>query len=245
MYGMAYSGKWWYLELLTYLVSKEAGFVQSESDQALFIKQESDMSLTKILVYSDDCLYFNSKNNEGEIKEFEKQVGLRFDVEFKGLAHWFLSMRISRDQFRNYTIDQSRYALNIVEKYLGAVPNKKHVNRPLPSGLEPSKKDCSKTTKEVIDLSTEYRIDYPAVIGSLIYLMNTRPDITFAVTKLAKFMKFPGRVHFTTVIHLLQYLRNNSHQGLKYYHNVEDYLIYDALKQVGVDPVHTLFGMHD
>ena len=242
---MAYSGKWWYLELVTYLISKEGGFNQTESEQALFVKKESDGSITKILVYSDDCLYFNSKKNEEKLIAFEKQISARFDVEFKGLAHWFLSMRIARDKFGNYTLDQSRYTLSVVDKYLGAVSNRKKVNRPLASGWEPSKKHCSQSDAEVDALSSEYRLDYPAVIGSLIYLMNTRPDIIFAVTKLAKFMRYPGRDHFVAVIHLLQYLKNNSHYGLKYYRNPDDSPVYDALKQVGVDPIHTLFGMHD
>ena len=38
-------------------------------------------------------------------------------------------------------------------------------------------------------------MEYSLVIGSLIYLLNTRPDITFAVTKLAKFMRVPGQEH--------------------------------------------------
>ena len=56
-------------------------------------------------------------------------------------------------------LGKSRDTLNIVGKYLGSIPNKKKVNRPLA---------CSKSEEEVNTLSSEYRIDYPAVVGSLI-----------------------------------------------------------------------------
>ena len=96
-------------------------------------------------------------------------------------------MGITRDRHGNYTVDQSRYLKGIIKKFLG-VTNAKTTNRPLPSEWEATKNQESKTDDETKSLSEEYRLDYPSVIGSLIYLLNTRPDITFAGTKLAKFM---------------------------------------------------------
>ena len=63
-------------------------FTQTESKQALFVKKESNVSLTKVLVYSDDCLYFDSKKNDAKITAFEKHICDRFDVELGGFAHF-------------------------------------------------------------------------------------------------------------------------------------------------------------
>ena len=187
IYGMTHSGKWWFLELLQWLISDEIAFSQSETDPTIFSRKEDDGSTTHFMVYVDDSIYYNSgKNAEKYIKKFENELSGRFRVEFQGQAHWFLSMRLARDATGNITIDQSRYALNIVNKYLGNHSTEKAVNRPLPYDFVATKADCSTSDKEVENLSQEYRLDYPSVIGSLIYLMNTRPDISFTVTKLAK-----------------------------------------------------------
>ena len=79
----------------------------------------------------------------------------------------------------------------------------------------------------------------------MIYLLNTRPDITFAVTKLAKFMHRPGREHFCALIHLLQYLHDNTNVGLTFYWKVEDSPVYDLLTSAREKNIPCLFRMHD
>ncbi|KAM3271852.1 hypothetical protein ACQJBY_042201 [Aegilops geniculata] len=59
-----------------------------------------------------------------------------------------------------------------------------------------------KNTGEVVD-STEYR----SLIGSLRYLVNTRPDISYAVGILSRFMESPGKEHWVAVKQLLRYIR--------------------------------------
>ena len=132
-----------------------------------------------------------------------------------------------------------------MNRHLGHSEPLDQIKRPLPSEFIASKADCSKDENEVHQLSEEYRIDYPAVIGSLIYLLNTRPDLTFAVTKLAKFMKSPGRTHFKAIIHTLKYVRDNARFGLKYYHNWSNSPIFKILSDNGLLTKHELIGTHD
>ena len=243
MYGQTFAGKWWWLELEEFLI--KCNFRQSECDQALFVRKEEDGSYTKILTYVDDSIYYNSKNNDQILQQFQKKLSDKFKLQFQGHAHWFLSIRILRDKSKNFTIDQSRYAKNIVKKYLGHSEPLGKVYRPLPAEFIATKENCSKTDVEVRQLSEEYRIEYPAVIGSLIYLLNTRPDLMFAVTKLAKFMRMPGRFHFQAVIHVLKYLRDNSSLGIKYYHNITSAPVHKILLETGMPVIHDLVGMHD
>jgi hypothetical protein len=63
-------------------------------------------------------------------------------------------------------------------------------------------------------LETEYNVDYASCIGSLIYLSMTRCDTVFAINKLAKYSKYPGRNHFEALFHLLRYLRDHAYYGL-------------------------------
>ena len=58
-------------------------------------------------------------------------------------------------------------------------------------------------------------------------------------------MRAPGQEHFRALIHLLQYLRDNTNLGLTFYHNIEDAPIYKLIKEAGEKDVKKLFGMHD
>ena len=54
------------------------------------------------------------------------------------------------------------------------------------------------------------------MIGSLMYLTNTRPDICFAVNTLSQFLTCPRHVHLTAAKHILRYLKGIVDYGLKY-----------------------------
>ncbi len=60
-------------------------------------------------------------------------------------------------------------------------------------------------------------MDYAPYIGSLIYLSQKRTDIIFAVNKLAKFMRKPGKWHFDALVHLLRYLQDNNNFGIRFF----------------------------
>jgi hypothetical protein len=147
-------------------------------------------------------------------------------------------MRITQDGDYNILLDQSRYAKNIVQRYLfeSKVVVKEHKHRkPLPEGFIATKIDCSTTEEQVNSLEKEYGFQFPSFIGALIYILGTRPDLSFATHKLARFMKHPGRKHFEAAIHLLHYLRDNSQLGLKYYFNFEDSPLHDILHHHKID----------
>ena len=67
---------------------------------------------------------------------------------------------------------------------------------------------------------------YCQLIGSLMYLVSTRPDLSFAVNTLSQFMVEPRRVHWTTTKHILRYLAGTIDYGL-------DYRISDGVGLVG------------
>ena len=80
-------------------------------------------------------------------------------------------------------------------------------------------------------MTREYNIHYRACIGSLIYLLSTRADLSFAVHKLAKFSANPGKVHFEGLVHLLRYIRDNK---MKYYADLNDAPVIDLLRQANI-----------
>ena len=63
---------------------------------------------------------------------------------------------------------------------------------------------------------------YHHMIGSLMYLMNTRLDIFFAMNTLSQFVTDPRNVHLIATNHILRYLRGTVDYGLKYESNQKD-----------------------
>jgi hypothetical protein len=83
MYGMTYSGKYWYLDLKEWLL--EEGFIQSRASPCFFCKIFPGGYFIKIIIYVDDKLFFG--NNEIMLTELKEKISKRFDVEFLGQAH--------------------------------------------------------------------------------------------------------------------------------------------------------------
>ncbi len=139
-----------------------------------------------------------------------------------GQAHWYLATRINQLGNFDIELDQSCYCKSIIKKYLDTAGSKKithHHSTPLAFDFVPTIEDCIIDEDASKILERKYNIDYASCIGSLIYLAMTRCGITFAVNKLAKFSKRPGKVHFEAMLHVLWYLRDNCLVGIKFYSN--------------------------
>ena len=83
----------------------------------------------------------------------------------------------------------------------------KAITTPITSNL----KLLSDASSEAVDATM-----YHQMIGSLMYLMNTRPNICFTVNTLSQFLTDPRHVHLIAVKHILRYLRGTVDYGLKY-----------------------------
>ena len=94
-------------------------------------------------------------------------------------------------------------------------------------------------------LTREYNIHYRACIGSLINLLSTRVDLSFAVHKLAKFSANPGKVHFEGLVRLLRYIRDNKTLGLNYYADLNYAPVTNLLRQANIKTNNSLMDFSD
>ena len=159
-------------------------------------------------------------------------LGKRFHVNFLGISHWFMSIRISQLKDHSISVYQTRYSTSVAAEYLDTFTVKKSTKfykATFPSDIIFTKDDVSTSYEQVGKLTREFKIHYRACIGSLIYLLSTRVDLIFSVHKLAKFSSNPGRVHFEGLVHLLRYIRDNNILGLNYYADMEDEPLSDLL----------------
>jgi len=92
MYGTTLCGKYWYLDLLDFLM--EIGFKEWGCVKCSFIKEFSDGNKIFLLNYVDDMLYHGTSIER--VQAFEQQLGERFHLELLGNAHWYLGSRINQ-----------------------------------------------------------------------------------------------------------------------------------------------------
>ena len=122
------------------------------------------------------------------------------------------------------SLDKAIYATSVVEKLLDTATVKagtQFYNTTLHYNIIFTKDDRSTSYEQVEKLTRGFNIHYRACIGSLVYLLSTRVDLSFAVHKLAKFSSNPGKVHFEGLVHLLRYIRDNKNLGLNYYADIK------------------------
>ena len=183
---------------------------------SIYYKYAPDRSKIVVLYYVYDCAYLYTNEDLG--KWFVDHLGKRFHVDLLGCSHWLMSIRISQLKGHSISVDQYIYATSIVAKYLETVTVKASTNfyrTTFPADMIFTKEDVSTSYEQVERLTMEYNIHYRACIGSFIYLLSTRVDLSFSVHKLANFSANPGKVHFEGLIHLFRYIRDNKNLGLK------------------------------
>ena len=102
------------------------------------------------------------------------------------------------------SVYQARYDTSIVAMYLDTSTIKTSNFFYKTYGIILTKDDESTSDKKVEKLTREFKINYRACIGSLIYLLATRVDLSFSVHKLEKFSSNPGKVHFEGFLNVLE-----------------------------------------
>lgn len=117
------------------------------------------------------------------IEDCKKNLATNFDMKDLGQMHYFLELEVWQQKGEIFLV-QGRYATEILKRF----------------GME----DCRPmatpmiTNWQKIDASEDKDVDptlYSQLIGSLMYLINTRPDICYVVNTLSQFMVEPKRAH--------------------------------------------------
>ena len=200
LYGLKQSPRCWNTALDQLL--KEIGFVQSESDPCIY--RESSGELFLLGVYVDDIVM--ASKSQARLKEVKKSLAKRFDIKDLGKLHHFLGMKIIQDEATGKVwVGQQAYTESLLRKF--GMEDAKPVATPVDTSTKLVK---GKESDECADQQ-----QYQSAVGSLLYLaMATRPDITFAVSKVAKFCTMPTKQHWTAVKRILRYLRSTADYGL-------------------------------
>ncbi|GJT55675.1 putative ribonuclease H-like domain-containing protein [Tanacetum coccineum] len=199
LYGLHQAPRAWYETLASYLLSN--GFKRGKIYQTLFIKkQKGDILLVQ--VYVDDII-FGSTNKE-LCTGFEKLMIDKFQISSMGELTFFLGLQVQQKEDGIF-ISQDKYVAEILKKF--NYSDVKSASTPV--DLEkPLVKDGD---ADDIDVHL-----YRSMIGSLMYLTASRPDIMFAVCACARFQVTPKTSHLLAVKRIFRYLKGKPTLGLWY-----------------------------
>ncbi|KAL4340022.1 hypothetical protein GQ457_08G034200 [Hibiscus cannabinus] len=197
IYGLKQASRQWFHAF--YQVVMKFGFTQSHSDHSLFIKGSGD-SMVVLLVYVDDIILAGKDPKLlADVRTFLQQ---HFKLKDLGTLKYFLGFEVARNQ-TGISLSQRQYAFQLLEE-TGSLSKK-----PAELPLTPSHK-LSKDEGQLIDDPQLYR----RLVGRLLYLTHTRPDITHAVNLLSQFVSTPRQPHLYAVYHLLSYVKASPGLGL-------------------------------
>ena len=171
LYGLKQAPRAWHSKITQYL--HQIGFRMSKSDTSLYIRHESDNPIV-IILYMDDLVI--GGKDLAEINKVKSLLSGRFEMKDLHELHYFLGIEVIRTPV-GILISQRHYVLNLLYKF--GLTECKPVSTPLDRNL---KIDADSSTA-VCD-PTKYR----QIIGSLIYLTITRPDLNYSVGLLSQFM---------------------------------------------------------
>jgi hypothetical protein len=177
------------------------GFTQSAHEAAVY-RRGSGRSVLLVGVYVDDLIITGAE--EEEVKSFKAQMKERFDMSDLGLLCFYLGVEVRQDA-RGITLRQTHYAKRILE--LGEMVGCNPAHTPMEEKLRLSRESKA----EEVD-STHYR----RLVGSLRYLVHTRPDLAFAVGYVSRFMERPTVEHLQAVKRILRYVAGTLEYGLHY-----------------------------
>ncbi|GKF61968.1 retrovirus-related pol polyprotein from transposon TNT 1-94 [Tanacetum coccineum] len=183
--------------LSSFLISQD--FSKGSVDPTLFIHKEGK-ELLLVQVYVDDIIFAASTPEHCDL--FAKIICSKFKMSMMGKISFFLGLQIFQNP-KGIFINQSKYALESLKKY--GFDSCDPVDTPM---VKKSKPDEDKERK-VVDPS-----HYRGMIGTLLYLTTSRPEIQFAICMCARYQARPTEKYLHAVKRIFRYQRRTVNQGL-------------------------------
>jgi hypothetical protein len=197
LYGLHQAPRAWNEKLDNTLVS--FGFCKCPSEPAIYTRSRGKHQLV-IGVYVDDLVVTGSSIDG--IKQFKTEMAKAFRMSDLGLLHYYLGIEV-RQSSQGISLSQKAYAEKIVERC-----GLRDCN-PNATPMEPRLKLSKQSSESAVD-KTLFR----SLVGSLRYLVNTRPDISFVVGYVSRFLEEPCEDHMAAVKRIVRYVAGTCDWGL-------------------------------
>ncbi|CAL1359073.1 unnamed protein product [Linum trigynum] len=179
IYGLRQAPRSWYMELCTFL--HHEGFTKTTSDASLFVYHHG-ASLLYFLVYVDDLLL--TGNDEALLTRFQDRLSARFSLKRLGQVNYFLGIEVLPTS-TGILLSQHKFITDVLDRF--GMADAQPAPTPLSSTAALTLRDGSPPADPTL---------FRQALGSLQYILCTRPDVAFAVNKLSQFMHAPTQQHW-------------------------------------------------
>ena len=202
IYGLKQAPRCWNQALDAQL--KRMDFEQSSNDPCVYTNTTDGLMI--LAVYVDDILL--AGKSPQRIAQVKADLGEHFRVKDMGELHYFLGVNVKQNSdSTEIWIGQPSYTQTVLKKF--GLENCKPAATPVAQGTKLLK---ASEDSELFDATL-----YKSAVGMLLYLSGwTRPDITFAVSNVARYCSKPTKEHWVAVKRILRYLKGTSNFGLMY-----------------------------
>ncbi|GAA0145518.1 transmembrane signal receptor [Lithospermum erythrorhizon] len=200
LYGLKQAPRAWFNKIESHFVFE--GFKRCASEQTLFTKKNSEGKILIVSIYVDD-LIFTGDDHE-QMKTFKESMMKKFDMTDLGLLNYFLGIEVVQ-KADGLFICQRRYAEGILKKF--ETDDCNHVNSPILPGIKVGRNEEGKPVDET---------HFKQIVGSLMYLTSTRPDLMFATSLINRYMSNPTELHLQVAKKILRYLKGTTQYGILY-----------------------------
>eukprot|EP00253_Pinus_taeda_P013773 PITA_13773 len=187
LYGLKQAPRAWYNIIDAYLI--ENGFDKCDGEPTLYIK-ENDGKILIVVLYVDDLIF--TSNDASLIADFKAVMKSEFEVTDLGFLRYFLGIEVDQSE-NGVFISQDKYVEVVLKGF--NMHNSKAAVTPTVMGLRLTKEDSSKDFDPKL---------YKSIVGNLMYLTATRPDIMHAVSLISRFMERPKETHWQAAKRILR-----------------------------------------
>jgi hypothetical protein len=199
LYGLKQAPRAWYECLKDFLLRK--GFEIGKADPTLFTRKV-DKEIFVCQIYVDDIIF--GSTNQSWCEDFSRIMTKRFEMSMMGELTFFLGFQIKQLKEGTF-ICQTKYTKDMLKKF--DMENAKPIKTPMPTNGHLDLNEDGKAVDQKV---------YRSMIGSLLYLCASRPDIMLSVCMCARFQANPKECHLMAVKRILRYLVFTPYLGLWY-----------------------------
>ena len=204
LYGLKQSPRAWFGRFTKFM--RSFGYYQSNSDHTLFLKKQHG-KITALIVYVDDMVV--TGNDPDERKALQSYLSSEFEMKDLGHLKYFLRIEVSQSD-KGIFLSQRKYALDLLQE------TGMSACQPADTPVEEILKLCVEIDQMHVDKGR-----YQRLVGRLMYLAHSRPNLAFALSIVSQFMHNPREQHMNVVMRILRYLKFAPGKGILFFKNVD------------------------
>ncbi|XP_042441388.1 uncharacterized mitochondrial protein AtMg00810-like [Zingiber officinale] len=200
LYGLKQAPRAWNSIIDEHFIKE--GFTKCPYEHSLYLKKNSYGDILLVCLYVDDLIF--TSNNISMIREFKQSMEKEFEMTDLGLMRYFLGIEVQQRE-EGIFVSQEKYAKEILKKF--SMEDCYAMDTPVEYGIRMTKDGKGKLVNPTY---------YKSLVGCLMYLTCTRPDILFGVGLISRYMETPKTSHLYAAKRILKYIKGAIDYGLLY-----------------------------